>query len=758
MAHIHGVVDKDKHFVIDAATREITNQSEKITLMQNDHNSERFTFEIPKEVDGHDMSLCNVVQVHYMNIDASTKTQNPGVYDVEDLQISPDDENTVIGSWLISSAATKYVGNLNFIFRFMCVAADGSIEYAWSSAIFKGISVGQSYNNTDAVAEEYADILVQWQARIEALEQGGTGTGSGSGHTHENKAVLDRFGINGANVRPTFNNGLSDEVLATQADVTSRVNLHKAETAELYYSKKEIDEKGFITTDDLPEGDGLTEEQAADLAANTEARHTHENKSVLDLIERSATDIESLDYNGKMLALWQHVPRKTSQLTNDSGFITADDIPEIPEDDFSQFIEETASSVNLYPPTTDGWTNNATLKSDGSENPNASGAYCITPPISVLPNTTYTIKPVPWGGLTDANRGRAYSENGMALAKLGWVENADGTISFTTPENASYIRFTVYKTNFDNSDSNITDINIIIPIFNSVFMLVKGTTAPEVYEPYGKGDYRLKNIEIPEKSVKLSKVDDETLPIFAPLAGKKIANFGDSIFGNARPPEDVSTYLAKKAGAEVLNCAFGGCRMSQHVGHWDAFSMYRLAYAIANNDYSLQDEALNYDDRTSYAAEPLALIKATDFSTVDILTVGYGTNDYTGNNTLDNSENPLDTSTVCGALRYSIEQLLTAYPNLRIVILSLTYRFWADDNNVYTEDSNSRANGKGDTILNYNAKLKEVAEEYNLPFIDNYNIGIGKFNRTQYFSATDGTHHQIEGRKLIAEHLAKELY
>lgn len=172
MAHLHGVIDVDKHFVIDAATREITNQSDKITLMQNDHNSERFTFEIPREIDGHDMSLCNVVRVHYLNIDTATKEQNPGVYDVEDLQISPDDETVIIGSWLISANATKHVGNLNFTIRFKCVADDGSIEYAWSSAIFKGISIGQSYNNSGMVAEEYADILAQWQARIEALEQG----------------------------------------------------------------------------------------------------------------------------------------------------------------------------------------------------------------------------------------------------------------------------------------------------------------------------------------------------------------------------------------------------------------------------------------------------------------------------------------------------------------------------------------------------------------------------------------------------------
>lgn len=448
-------------------------------------------------------------------------------------------------------------------------------------------------------------------------------------------------------------------------------------------------------------------------------------------------------------------PTKTSQLENDSGYITADDLP---KGDFSQFIEQTAASVNLYAPTTEGFTDNAMITSNGTPTVNETTykSYFTTPSLPVVGGKTYTVKPTPWVSAVQAkNRARTYDGNGTPLAVMTFTDNADGSSTFTVPDGSETIKMTILKSNFGSTSNSI---DILIENFNNSFMFVEGTTAPEVYEPYGKGSYRLKDIEIPEKSVKLSKVDDETLPIFAPLAEKKIANFGDSIFGNARPPKDVSTFLAEKTGAEVLNCAFGGCRMGVHTGHWDAFSMYRLAYAIANNDYSLQEEALNHDDRTSYAEEPLALIKATDFSNVDIVTIGYGTNDFTGNNTLDNSENPLDTSTVGGALRYSIETLLTAFPNLRIVILSLTYRFWIDDSNAYTEDSNSRANSKGDTILDYNAKLKEVAEEYNLPFIDNYNIGIGKFNRYQYFPVTDGTHHNETGRKLIASHLAKKLY
>lgn len=48
MAHNHIVADSDMHFVIDPATREITNGSGKATIIQNDHNSERSTFDFTR--------------------------------------------------------------------------------------------------------------------------------------------------------------------------------------------------------------------------------------------------------------------------------------------------------------------------------------------------------------------------------------------------------------------------------------------------------------------------------------------------------------------------------------------------------------------------------------------------------------------------------------------------------------------------------------------------------------------------------------
>lgn len=173
MAHIHSIYDTDKHFRIDGVKRTITNEVDvKNLIVQHDHNSERFTFELPRFIDGHDMSTCNVVQVHYINISSTVGEKSYGVYECDDLQVSPDSDDVVICSWLISQNATKYVGNLSFVLRFVCSNL-GEVDYAWNTTTFSLVNVASGIYNGDVVVEEYADILAEWEARLDALEAGG---------------------------------------------------------------------------------------------------------------------------------------------------------------------------------------------------------------------------------------------------------------------------------------------------------------------------------------------------------------------------------------------------------------------------------------------------------------------------------------------------------------------------------------------------------------------------------------------------------
>ena len=168
MAHTHPVVDSDSRFIINSNTRVISTTSDKLELIQGDHQSERITFEIPKIVEGHDMSLSDRIEVHYINIDRRTKAISKDIYIADDMAVDGD---KLIFSWLISGNATKYYGRLNFIILFECLDPDGNYTYKWNTEICKLLTIGEGISNTSAVIEDHSDILEKFKKEI--LEEAG---------------------------------------------------------------------------------------------------------------------------------------------------------------------------------------------------------------------------------------------------------------------------------------------------------------------------------------------------------------------------------------------------------------------------------------------------------------------------------------------------------------------------------------------------------------------------------------------------------
>lgn len=246
-----------------------------------------------------------------------------------------------------------------------------------------------------------------------------------------------------------------------------------------------------------------------------------------------------------------------------------------------------------------------------------------------------------------------------------------------------------------------------------------------------------------KSGIKVSKsnLNFETSP--AMLANRKIVVFGDSLIGMTRDQTSVTAYAAAYTGATVYNVGFGGCRMSTHpTSGYAAFSMWALAYAVANNTWTTQDaQAASGAD---YFADQLAVLKGIDFADVDAIVIHYGTNDFAANVTIDDTTDDESTSTVCGALRYSIQQLIAAYPQLKIYIPLPLYRVWSNTG------AETYTNSIGKTLPEYNAAIQAVAAEYNLPVIDGYGrLGINKFNDATYSS--DGTHLTDLGRRAFGE-------
>lgn len=166
MVHEHKVHDSDARFKIDPITRAIKNESQKkILLIQGDHNSEVFSFSCPRYIEGHDMSDCNRVEVHFFNINTQSSKTISGKYEAQDLQVSAEDENTVEFSWIISGNGTQLQGRLEFLVRFKCVEED-LVTYAWNTAFYTGINIGMGSDVDETFETQYVDIIDQWKSSV----------------------------------------------------------------------------------------------------------------------------------------------------------------------------------------------------------------------------------------------------------------------------------------------------------------------------------------------------------------------------------------------------------------------------------------------------------------------------------------------------------------------------------------------------------------------------------------------------------------
>lgn len=177
MSHNSKIKDTETHFTIDPFTRTITNNSTgNNIIVQYDHNSERFTFEIPRYIDGHDMSESTEVRVNYLNSASTGLAKTPGAYICDDLAISSEDENLVTFSWLLSSAATQYIGFLYFSIQFLCLNGE-TIEYSWNTGIYKDIVIIESINNGENAMTSNIDALLAYKNEMIAQVSAGITNG-----------------------------------------------------------------------------------------------------------------------------------------------------------------------------------------------------------------------------------------------------------------------------------------------------------------------------------------------------------------------------------------------------------------------------------------------------------------------------------------------------------------------------------------------------------------------------------------------------
>ena len=366
---------------------------------------------------------------------------------------------------------------------------------------------------------------------------------------------------------------------------------------------------------------------------------------------------------------------------------------------------------------------------------------------------------------------RFYSGTTTDSFVSAWAVFSANTIAIKTndtiPQTANFVRFVRPTSESGYIDVTYTETNTEIPY----------------YPPY---------VSIKDESISEKMLDSELQEKInaKSFTGKKIAFFGDSIVGNFNDSTGVCSQIAEKTGATVINCAFGGSRMAYEYSkygdatpgatgyidgataaqknqvdqyrYWNTLSGYGLAQAISTGTWTMQEYAVaNMASGLNYFSARLIEIEAIDWSTIDYILWEYGTNDFSTKVMLSDATDTTNLFAFDNAYRQTIETISTAYPNIQIIPITPTWRFW-EDSGAYLYDSNTHTmNDYEDTsrlLTAFVAKAQEIAREYQLPFIDDYyTLGANKFTRSAFFDATDGVHPNANGRTRIAEHIASQL-
>ena len=174
---------------------------------------------------------------------------------------------------------------------------------------------------------------------------------------------------------------------------------------------------------------------------------------------------------------------------------------------------------------------------------------------------------------------------------------------------------------------------------------------------------------------------------------------GDSIIGN---DGEIVKFLGEFSGANVLNAAVGGTSISPRTSETDRYHMFdgeNLVRAITSRDFTTQNAVKS--QMTENIQNKLEMLESLDMSTIDLMILAYGTNDYTQGKTIEQIKTSLGNSS---------DMIQNTYPTIKILVLTPTWRIFS-----LTED--------GDNKVYNTSTLKEIAEAIEM-FCKNKRISV----------------------------------
>ena len=229
--------------------------------------------------------------------------------------------------------------------------------------------------------------------------------------------------------------------------------------------------------------------------------------------------------------------------------------------------------------------------------------------------------------------------------------------------------------------------------------------------------------------------------------------FGDSILGQIRDKTGIPYQVAEALGMKVYNAAMGGTCMGRQYEREnpgdikDALSMVSLSKSVVSGDFRMQKLVETDESGMGYFPHIIEQIRWIDFSKVELLLIGYGTNDYHAGEQIYNEDNPYDEYTYTGALRSVVRTLQNAYPDMRIVLVTSPYTWYTNEGLTCEEYVLG-----GNVLKEYVDALLETAEELGVEAIDLYHDAFphDTWEDWQRYSV-DGLHPNEDGRNLLSQ-------
>ena len=246
-------------------------------------------------------------------------------------------------------------------------------------------------------------------------------------------------------------------------------------------------------------------------------------------------------------------------------------------------------------------------------------------------------------------------------------------------------------------------------------------------------------------------INNSTPPL--PMTGKNILFLGDGFIAENKGDDGIAALVGDITDANIYNCTISGSTAGLNKNSvMKAFSLPALADALASKDFSRQTAALanlSSTDEYSDIAESINTLKSLSIYDINCIILSYGYQDYENGTAL--SDEDYATNGFSGALGYSIAKLYSVTSSAtRIYVSTAAYRVCEDGSN-----SDNAKNSAGLTLEDYVDSCRDVAWDFKMTNIDNYNgLGINSLNAKYFYD--DGEYNLLnaKGRKLVAKNIA----